>query len=89
MHNFNYNKDVLPRRTRSSGKLRLPSIKLECRKKSFFKIMVVYFLIRFRFQRRMQGGGGGGGGKGRVAMPHLEVFELAWLPMSIPFSYQK
>ena len=34
-------------------------------------------------------GGGGWGGEGRVAMPHLEVFEPAWLPMSIPFSYQK
>ena len=56
MHYFNYNKDVLPRRIRSSGKLRLSSIKLECRKKSFF-IMVVYFLIRFRFQRRIQGDG--------------------------------
>ena len=38
MHYFNYNKDVLPRRKRSSGELRLPSIKLECTKKSFFKI---------------------------------------------------
>ena len=27
--------------------------------------------------------------RARVAMPHLEVFELAWRPMSIPFSYQK
>ena len=36
MHYFNYNKDVLPRRKRSSGELRLPSIKLECTKKSFF-----------------------------------------------------
>lgn len=40
MHYFNYNKDVLPRTTRSSGKLRLPSIKLECTKKTFF-IMAV------------------------------------------------
>ena len=40
MHYFNYNKDVLPRATRSSGKLRLPSIKLECTKKTFF-IMAV------------------------------------------------
>ena len=38
LHYFNYNKDVLPRRKRSSGELRLPSIKLECTKKSFFKI---------------------------------------------------
>ena len=38
MHYFNYNKDVLPRRKRSSGELRLPSIKLDCTKKSFFKI---------------------------------------------------
>ena len=35
MHYFNYNKDVLPRRT----------------------IMVVYFLITFRFRRRIQGEG--------------------------------
>ena len=42
MHYFNYNEDVLPRRPRSSGKLRLPSAKLECTKKAFF-IMVVYF----------------------------------------------
>ena len=33
---INYNKDVLPRRTRSSGKLRLPSFKLECTKKILF-----------------------------------------------------
>ena len=36
MHYFNYNRDVLPRRTRSSDKLRLPSVKLECTKKSLF-----------------------------------------------------
>ena len=35
MHYFNANKNVLPRTTRSSGKLRLPSIKLECTKKAF------------------------------------------------------
>ena len=35
MHHFNYNKDALPRTTRSSGKLRLPSIKVECTKKAF------------------------------------------------------
>ena len=40
MHYFNCNRDVLPRRTRSSDKLRLPSVKLECTKKAFF-IMVV------------------------------------------------
>ena len=40
MHYFNYNRDVLRRRTRSSDKLRIPSVKLECTKKSFF-IMVV------------------------------------------------
>ena len=34
MHYFNYNKDVLPRATRSSGKPRLLSIKLECTKKA-------------------------------------------------------
>ena len=79
MHNFNYNKDVLPRRTRSSGKLRLPSIKLECRKKSFFKIMVVYFLIRFRFQRRMQGGGRGGGGAGRGGL-QCPIWKFSNLP---------
>ena len=48
MHYFNYNEDVLPRRTRSIGKLRLLSAKLECTRKAFF-YMVVYFLIRFRF----------------------------------------
>ena len=31
---------ILPRRTRSSDKLRLPSVKLECAKKAFF-IMAV------------------------------------------------
>ena len=36
MHYFNYNKDVLPRRTKSSGKIRLPSIKLECTKEKAF-----------------------------------------------------
>ena len=36
MHYFNYNRDVLPRRTRSSDKLRIPSVKLECTKKAFF-----------------------------------------------------
>ena len=35
MDYFSYNKDVLPRTTRSSGKLRIPSIKLECTKKAF------------------------------------------------------
>ena len=64
MQYSNYNKDVLPRRTRSSGKLRLPSIKFECTKKSFF-IMVVYFLTRFRFQRRIQGEG---------CNPHFRTF---------------
>ena len=34
-HYFYYNKDVLPRRLRSTQKLRLPSIKLECTKKAF------------------------------------------------------
>ena len=48
MHYLNYNRDVLPRRTRSSDKLRLPSVKLECTKNAFF-IMVVLFLIRFGF----------------------------------------
>ena len=82
MHYFNYNKDVLPGRTKSSGKLRLPSIKLECAKNSFFFIMVVYFSIRFRFER--------GGSRGRVAPPLWEVFELVWLPMlsGYPFSYK-
>jgi len=28
MHYFNYNRDILPRKTRSSNKLRLPSVKL-------------------------------------------------------------
>ena len=32
MQYFNYNKDVLPRRTRSNSKLRLPFVKLECTK---------------------------------------------------------
>ena len=35
MHYFSDNKNVLPRTTKSSGKLRLPSIKLECTKKAF------------------------------------------------------
>ena len=35
MHYFNANKNVLPRTIRSSGKLRLRSIKLECTKKAF------------------------------------------------------
>ena len=35
MQYFNYNKDVLPRRTRSNSKLRLPFIKLECTKKAW------------------------------------------------------
>ena len=48
MHYFNCNKGVLPRTTRSSGKLRHPSIKLECTKNAFF-IMVVQFLIRLSF----------------------------------------
>ena len=41
--------------------------------------MVLYFLIRFRFQRRMQGGGGRGG----LQCPLWEVFELAWLCLSL------
>ena len=36
MQYFNYNRDILPRKTRISDKLRLPSVKLECRKKSLF-----------------------------------------------------
>ena len=35
MHYFNDNKNVLPRTTKSSGKLTLPCIKLECTKKAF------------------------------------------------------
>ena len=48
MHYFNHNRDVLPRTARSSGKLRLPSIKLECTKKAFFYHGCV-ILIRFIF----------------------------------------
>ena len=33
MHYFNYNREVLPRRTRISNKLRLQSIKIECTKR--------------------------------------------------------
>jgi len=40
MYYFNYNRDIFPRKTRSSEKLRLPSAKLECTKKAFF-IMAV------------------------------------------------
>ena len=40
MHHLNYNRVVFSRRTRSSDKLRLPSIKLECTKKAFFIIVV-------------------------------------------------
>ena len=36
MHYFNSNRDVLPKRTRNSDKLRLPSVKLEWTKKAFF-----------------------------------------------------
>jgi len=36
MHYFNYNRDILPRKTRSSDELRLSSVKLECTKKAFF-----------------------------------------------------
>ena len=43
MHYFNYNRDVLPRRTRSSDKLRIPSVKLECTKKPFFYHSCVIF----------------------------------------------
>ena len=35
MHYFNSNRDVLPRRTRSSDKLRLSSVKLDYTKKAF------------------------------------------------------
>ena len=47
MHYFNYNRDVLPRRTRSSDKLRLPSVKLECMKKAFFYHGCVIFNQNF------------------------------------------
>ena len=36
MHYFNYNRDILPRKTRRSDKLSLPYVKLECTKKAFF-----------------------------------------------------
>ena len=36
MNYFNYNRDILPRKTRSSDKLRLPTVRLECTKKAFF-----------------------------------------------------
>ena len=36
MNYFNYNRDTLPRKTRSSDKLRLPTVRLECTKKAFF-----------------------------------------------------
>ena len=42
MHYFNYNRDVLPRMTRSSNRLRLPSVKLECTKKPF-----ISYILRF------------------------------------------
>ena len=84
MHYFNYNKDVLPRRKRSSGELRLPSIKLECTNKAFLKFMVVYFLIRSRFQRRIKGGG-----KGRVAMPPLGSFRTCLATHVYPFLIPK
>ena len=46
-HYFNCNGDVLPRRTRSSDKLRLPSVKLECTKKAFFYYGSVIFNQNF------------------------------------------
>ena len=79
MHYFNYNKDVLPRRTMSSGKLRLQSIKLECRKKKHFYHGCVFF-NQIQISEADPGGG---------LQPSLwDVFELVWLPMSIPFSYK-
>ena len=50
MHYFNYNKDVLPRATRSSGKPRLLSTKLECTKKAFYHGCVIFNQI-LRFLR--------------------------------------
>ena len=46
MHYFN--RDVLPRRTRNSDKLRLPSVKLECMKKAFFYHGCVIFNQNFQ-----------------------------------------
>ena len=41
------NRDVLPRRTMGSDKLRLPSVKLECTKKPFFYHGCVIFNQNF------------------------------------------
>ena len=36
MNYFNYNRDIVPRKTRGRNKLRRPTIRLECTKKAFF-----------------------------------------------------
>ena len=47
MNYFNYNRDILPRKTRSSNKLRLPTVRLECTKKAFFYHGCVIFNQNF------------------------------------------
>ena len=47
MNYFNYNRDILPRKTRSSDKLRLPTVRLECTKKAFFYHGCVIFNQNF------------------------------------------
>ena len=47
MNYFNYNRDILPRKTRSSDKLRLPTVRLEYTKKAFFYYACVIFNQNF------------------------------------------
>ena len=47
MNYFNYNRDILPRKTRSSDKLKLPTVRLECTKKSLFLSWLCNFQSEF------------------------------------------
>ena len=47
-----------------------------------------HFELTFKIPARGGSRGGGGGLRGGQ-LPLWEGFKLVWLPMSIPFSYQK
>ena len=40
-----FNRDLVPRKTRQSHHLRPPSVKLECSKKSFFTMVVLFLIV--------------------------------------------
>ena len=42
---FMFNRDLVPRKTRQSHHLRPPSVKLECSKKSFFTMVVLFLIV--------------------------------------------